>query len=108
MCSSAYKKIGLCHIEVTMCKESWLTQLLKKEQREKELAGPKYYMLWQSDEVAEEMRRIHNHIPAPKRLLPGHAESYNPPEEFLFNDREVSSVTTVHKTWKQILGNYFH
>lgn len=64
-------------------------QLLKKEQREKELAGPKFYMLWQSDDTSEEMRRIHHHIPAPKRQLPGHAESYNPPEEFLFNEKEV-------------------
>ncbi|KAG8257379.1 Ribosome biogenesis protein 1 [Homalodisca vitripennis] len=63
--------------------------MLKKEQKERERAGPQYYMLWQSDEVAEEMRRIHNHIPAPKRLLPGHAESYNPPEEFLFNEKEL-------------------
>lgn len=51
--------------------------------------GPKFYMLWKSDDAAEEMRRIHNHIPAPKRPLPGHAESYNPPEEYLFNEQEV-------------------
>lgn len=51
--------------------------------------GPKFYMLWKTDDAAEEMRRIHNHIPAPKRALPGHAESYNPPEEYLFNQQEV-------------------
>ncbi|XP_046661257.1 ribosome biogenesis protein BOP1 homolog [Homalodisca vitripennis] len=72
-------------------KMGWMksSKMLKKEQKERERAGPQYYMLWQSDEVAEEMRRIHNHIPAPKRLLPGHAESYNPPEEFLFNEKEL-------------------
>ncbi|XP_054279082.1 ribosome biogenesis protein BOP1 homolog [Macrosteles quadrilineatus] len=72
-------------------KMGWMksSKMLKKEKREKELAGPKFYMLWQSDEVAEEMRRIHSHIPAPKRQLPGHAESYNPPEEYLFNEKEL-------------------
>lgn len=48
-----------------------------------------FYMLWSSDDRAEEMRRIRNHIPAPKRALPGHAESYNPPPEYLLDDREV-------------------
>lgn len=32
---------------------------------------PQFYMLWQTDDQPEEMRRIHKHISAPKRLLPG-------------------------------------
>lgn len=74
---------------------------MKKEEKKKMEEGPKFYMLWQSDDAAEEMRRIHNHIPAPKRPLPGHAESYNPPEEYLFNEQEM-------KKWnreKKSLGN---
>lgn len=47
-------------------------------------------MLWKGDDTAEEMRRIRNHIPAPKRQLPGHSESYNPPAEYLFSEKEVS------------------
>lgn len=58
-----------------------------KKPKDKE---PKFYMLWDSDDKEEKMRRIHNHISAPKRLLPGHAESYNPPAEYLFDAREVS------------------
>ncbi|KAG5892776.1 hypothetical protein JTB14_007991 [Gonioctena quinquepunctata] len=50
---------------------------------------PQFYMLWQTDDQAEEMRRIYKHISAPKRLLPGHAESYNPPSEYLFDAREL-------------------
>lgn len=46
-------------------------------------------MLWSADDRAEHMRRIHSHIPAPKRALPGHAESYNPPPEYLLDEREV-------------------
>ncbi|KAJ6644003.1 Ribosome biogenesis protein BOP1 like [Pseudolycoriella hygida] len=61
------------------------------EQREKEkaAAGPKFYMLWESDTDREKMRRIHDHVSAPKRDLPGHAESYNPPPEYLFDDKEM-------------------
>lgn len=52
----------------------------------------KFYMLWgMDDNTVEEMRRIQNHLPAPKRLLPGHAESYNPPAEYLFSEKEVFS-----------------
>lgn len=73
-----------------------ILQQMKKEKEAKERAGPNYYMLWQSDEVAEEMRRIHNHIPAPKRVLPGNAESYNPPEEYIFNEKEVCSFSLLN------------
>ena len=50
-----------------------------------------FYMMWSTDDGEDQhMRRITDHIPAPKRNLPSHAESYNPPPEFLFNEREVS------------------
>lgn len=32
------------------------------------------------------------HIPAPRESLPGHSESYNPPEEYLFDKEEVNGV----------------
>ncbi|KAJ8883449.1 hypothetical protein PR048_015292 [Dryococelus australis] len=73
--------------------------------REKKVdTGPKFYMLWQSDDSAEQMRRIHNHIPAPKRNLPGHAESYNPPAEYLFDKRELKQWRKLKATpWKRKL-----
>ena len=56
--------------------------------------GPKYYMLWQTDDQVEEaMRRVHDPIPAPKMWLPGHEESYNPPPEYLFTDKEKKEWT---------------
>lgn len=62
---------------------------LAEEQRKKREQN--FYMLWGSDDNSvEEMRRIHNHLPAPKRHLPGHAESYNPPAEYLFDKEEVN------------------
>merc|ERR1711936_1135323 len=49
----------------------------------------KFYMLWQTDDQVEEaMRRVHDPIPAPKMFLPGHEESYNPPPEYLFTEKE--------------------
>ena len=46
-------------------------------------------MLWQTDDQVDNvMRRVHDPIPAPKMYLPGNEESYNPPPEYLFNDKE--------------------
>uniref|UniRef100_A0A8D9AVX1 Ribosome biogenesis protein BOP1 homolog n=1 Tax=Cacopsylla melanoneura TaxID=428564 RepID=A0A8D9AVX1_9HEMI len=67
----------------------------------KDLSKKRFYMLWPSDTDAEEMRRVHNHIPAPKRFLPGHAESYNPPGEYLFNEREI-------KEWEELKGQVWN
>merc|ERR1719300_606862 len=59
---------------------------------EEESTGPKYYMLWQTDDqVDSEMRRVHDPIPAPKMFLPSHEESYNPPPEYLFSDKEKAN-----------------
>lgn len=71
-------------------KMGWIKTEAEKEKEREEKKQPKYYMLWKSDDQAERMRRIYDHIPAPKRLLPGHAESYNPPKEYLFDKLEVS------------------
>ncbi|KAF5283998.1 hypothetical protein FQR65_LT13632 [Abscondita terminalis] len=63
-----------------------------------------FYMLWQTDNDAERMRRIHDHIAAPKRFLPGHAESYNPPSEYLFDERELEQWHKQKETpWKRKL-----
>ncbi|CAA2962538.1 ribosome biogenesis BOP1 homolog, partial [Olea europaea subsp. europaea] len=69
-------------------KMGWMKKTSWMKRHRKDLSKKKFYMLWSNDTDAEEMRRIHNHIPAPKRFLPGHAESYNPPQEYLFNERE--------------------
>ena len=46
-------------------------------------------MLWKTDDQPEEIRRIQDLIPAPKMRLPGHEESYNPPPEYLFTEKET-------------------
>lgn len=68
-------------------KMGWIKTEEEKE-KERLKKGPKFYMLWETDTGKEDMRRIHDHVSAPKRDLPGHAESYNPPPEYLFDERE--------------------
>jgi len=55
--------------------------------------GPKYYMLWQTDDQVDDptLRRVHDPIPAPKMYLPSHEESYNPPPEYLFTEKEKAN-----------------
>ena len=43
------------------------------------------YISLQADQKKHRM-----HIPAPRMKLPGHAESYNPPPEYLPTQEEVS------------------
>jgi ribosome biogenesis protein ERB1 len=51
------------------------------------------YLIWndQEDEVLAESKRHQFHLPAPKMPLPGHAESYNPPSEYLLTDAEKAA-----------------
>lgn len=86
-------------------KMGWMksTTQMQKEREEKN-EGPQFYMLWESDNQTEEMRRIHKHIPAPKRHLPGHAESYNPPPEYLLDNKELKEWNKLETTpWKRKL-----
>ena len=49
---------------------------------------PEFYNIWK--ETAEDKRRrAPPHIAAPKLVLPGHAESYNPPVEYVPTPDEV-------------------
>lgn len=74
-------------------KMGWIKTEAEKEKEREEKKQQKFYMLWGNDDQGERIRRIHDHIPAPKRLLPGHAESYNPPPEYLFDKIEVNILS---------------
>ncbi|CAE7398295.1 bop1, partial [Symbiodinium sp. CCMP2456] len=49
--------------------------------------APEVFDLW-ADEPETRRRRAPPPLPAPKMALPGHAESYNPPPEYLFTEEE--------------------
>ncbi|XP_068145440.1 ribosome biogenesis protein BOP1 homolog [Drosophila tropicalis] len=70
-------------------KMGWMKTTEEVEREKQQKRGPKFYMLWETDTGREQMRRIHDPVSAPKRDLPGHAESYNPPPEYLFDEKET-------------------
>ena len=47
------------------------------------------YLIW--DEKSSEAVKHHKRIPPPKLTLPGHAESYNPPREYLYTPEELAA-----------------
>jgi len=49
----------------------------------------KFYLMWDDDGKSEDVRRIENPISAPKPRLPGHVESYNPPPEYTFSQKDI-------------------
>ncbi|XP_021106031.1 ribosome biogenesis protein BOP1 isoform X2 [Heterocephalus glaber] len=49
---------------------------------------PSFYDLWAQEDPNAVLGRHRMHVPAPKLALPGHAESYNPPPEYLFSKEE--------------------
>ncbi|WKX88061.1 hypothetical protein Q1695_008017 [Nippostrongylus brasiliensis] len=53
----------------------------------------KFYDIWAAEDAMDhktksELARMRMHMPAPKMPLPVHAESYNPPEEYLLDEEE--------------------
>eukprot|EP01129_Flabellula_baltica_P016196 TRINITY_DN8517_c0_g1_i1.p1 TRINITY_DN8517_c0_g1~~TRINITY_DN8517_c0_g1_i1.p1 ORF type:complete len:685 (-),score=187.72 TRINITY_DN8517_c0_g1_i1:35-2089(-) len=69
-------------------KMGWIKDSDYTEEEKKE----EFYMLWNDeDEMAK--RKGMEHIPAPKPKLPTHAESYNPPVEYLYDEEDL-------KTWE--------
>lgn len=80
------KKVGKM---VHALKMGWMKTMEEVEREKKAKRGPKFYMLWETDTSRDDMRRIHDPVSAPKRELPGHAESYNPPPEYLFDEKEM-------------------
>ncbi|XP_058833184.1 ribosome biogenesis protein BOP1 homolog [Topomyia yanbarensis] len=85
-------------------KMGWVKTRAEVEKQAALNKGPKFYMVWDTDHGKEEMRRIHDHVVAPKRPLPGHAESYNPPPEYLFNERELAEWNShEEEPWKRKL-----
>lgn len=90
---------------VRAIRKGWIKVAPKKtpEQEEEErAAGPPAYLLWAddglTDEAAAKAGSGLTYIPAPKLQLPGHADSYNPPAEYLpteVSGREGADITVL-------------
>ncbi|EDV27649.1 uncharacterized protein TRIADDRAFT_20780, partial [Trichoplax adhaerens] len=68
---------------VRAIRNGWIRPRVEKD------AKPQYYLLWDK----EGQQKDHPmHIPAPKLKMPGsHEESYNPPPEYLPNEKEIQA-----------------
>ncbi|KAF9416518.1 hypothetical protein HW555_006185, partial [Spodoptera exigua] len=59
-----------------------------------------FYDLWGAGSA--DARALQRHIPAPRRPPPGHAESYNPPPEYLLDAQEMKEWNKLSETpWKR-------
>ena len=58
------------------------------------------YLIWNEaeDEILAETKKHQYHLPAPKLPLPGHAESYNPPQEYLLSEEEKKNIAEMDPT----------
>ncbi|XP_032518028.2 ribosome biogenesis protein BOP1 homolog [Danaus plexippus] len=72
-------------------------EMAAERRKKKERA---FYDLWSSSATsATGGARV---LPAPKRALPGHAESYNPPAEYLLDNKEMKEWDSLAETpWKR-------
>ena len=72
-------------------KKGWMKTLAEKaaEEEEREKEAEKAWDIWEDDSIVTwRPRKMPKAITAPKRALPLHSESYNPPEEYLFDEQE--------------------
>lgn len=49
----------------------------------------KLWDIWEDDSIPQRQKHLPRHIPAQKDELPLHSESYNPPQEYLFDEEEL-------------------
>ncbi len=71
---------------VLKIKQGTLTLTKKKKQEEEPLMD-----LWEqiTDEELKRFKKMPPNLRAPKMKLPGHAESYNPSDEYLMTKEEI-------------------
>jgi len=85
---------------------------LDREEEQK----PEVYQMWFEDDQAQ-TRKGPAQVQAPKMPLPGHIESYNPPDEYLFTkeerraweemdpeDRETNFIPRKYKSLREVAG----
>ena len=74
---------------VKAIRKGWMKTLSEQEKDREERQKEKIWDIWEDDSVVTwRPRRMPKAIAAPKRDLPIHAESYNPPEEYLLDENE--------------------
>ena len=88
-------KCGSINMDYLEGKVRDMNDLIKRDGGE-DGTSDKPFQLWKGDEEDElALRKGPQHMPAPKVPPPGHAYSYNPPEEYIPNEEEL-------KEWKDM------
>ena len=84
-------------------KMGWMKAKTDKKADEDDPERRSFYMMWKTDnDLEDEVKRIKDTIPAPKMKLPGHEESYNPPPEYVMNDKERERWESLEdEPWKR-------
>lgn len=87
---SKWEMMKVLKIAKLMKEGRYVTKSKKPIDKDEE-AKKDEYLIWDDleDEVLAESKRNKYHLPAPKMPLPGHAESYNPPGEYLLTNEEI-------------------
>ncbi|CAG4933037.1 unnamed protein product [Parnassius apollo] len=86
-------------------KMGWMKTRKQIAEERKKNKEHKFYDLWGSSAgvgEGEGTRGVQRHVPAPRRAPPGHAESYNPPPEYLLDAKEMKEWNKLQQTpWKR-------
>lgn len=87
---SKWERLRISKYIQAMKKGHMKTPAQARADREAKAAeADKMWDIWEDDTIVSwKPRRMPKAIVAPKRDLPGHSESCNPPEEYLFNQEE--------------------
>ena len=87
--ASKHEMMRVTKIVKAMKEGKYKTQAQLEDERKKSKDRPPH-LVWndQEDDILSDSKRHKYHLPAPKMPLPGHAESYNPPPEYLLTDEE--------------------
>ena len=88
---SKWERMRIYKIQKALREGRMKTLEEKKKEKEDRLKESEEHVwdIWEDETIVPwRPRDAPKHIPAPKRDLPMHAESYNPPEEYLFDEDE--------------------
>ena len=83
---SRWEAKQVMRLVMAMRSEQYQKSIENRRKQDAKLRPDYSYLIW--DEKAEEKVKHHKRLPPPKLPLPGNAESYNPPEEYLFSPEE--------------------
>ena len=87
--SSKYERIKINKIVQGILQGKIKVENFDPDQEEEESEDDEMFDIWENKKEDPLAKKMPPAISAPKMQLPGHGESYNPPEEYLFTKKEL-------------------